>query len=207
MTTDTTPQPITRGLHRAFTLDPDGWAPRTVLFRQFIAWQDRVYPNHVGLVSDRKLYLILRARGFRESRRNGIDGFHGFANDPELAALGRLVLDYSASRYRRGDRSPDSTHLRRTENWHRTLHTEPHPLQGEPGKFNEHGLFVDVFTYCSHTHCTPSGECHGIGCCAECKERLGGEVVDRDEPGRVRARAASLRPSATRQPAAHELHA
>ena len=103
MADDAFPKPVdTAGLEAVFTLDPDAWAPRKALFR--IAHE---YLEPLGEpITPQELYALLRLRGFRESTRRGVHGFHGFRVPPEAAEAPRLVPEHSATSYRAGDRSP-----------------------------------------------------------------------------------------------------
>ncbi|SDQ83311.1 hypothetical protein SAMN02800687_2761 [Curtobacterium sp. UNCCL20] len=103
--------PALNGLERIFDLDPAAWSPRTAVFRAAL---DAMPPGTRPLTS-RELFRILRARGFRESKRQGIYGFHGIRVPEALAELPALILEHSASSYRRGDRSPEARKARHLE--------------------------------------------------------------------------------------------
>ncbi|MCZ0708742.1 hypothetical protein OYT00_01910 [Microbacterium paraoxydans] len=99
------------GLDSIFVLDADSWAPRKALFRLA---HEALAERGVALTPQR-LYRALRARGFRESTRRGVAGFHGFYVVDELAEAPRFVPEHSAASYRRGDRSPEAKRARRRE--------------------------------------------------------------------------------------------
>lgn len=106
-----TDAPDDLGLDDVFVLDPEGWAPRKALYR--IAY-DALAERGVPLTPQR-LYRALRSRGFRESTRRGVAGFHGFYVSDETARAPRLVPEHSASSYRRGDRSPEARAARKRQ--------------------------------------------------------------------------------------------
>lgn len=109
--TATPTTPATDGLEPILDLDPAAWSPRTAVFRAAL---DAMPPGTRPLTS-RELFRILRERGFRESKRRGVYGFHGIRVAEALAELPALVPKHSASSYRRGDRSPEARQARHLE--------------------------------------------------------------------------------------------
>lgn len=109
--TATPAAPALDGLERIFDLNPDAWSPRTAVFRAAL---DAMPPAGRPLTS-RELFRILRERGFRESKRQGVYGFHGIQVPDALAELPALIPKHSASSYRRGDRSPEARQARHLE--------------------------------------------------------------------------------------------
>ncbi|OII14208.1 hypothetical protein BIU97_01795 [Curtobacterium sp. MCBA15_009] len=75
----------------------------------------RVAYEQVGSITSRELFAILRARGFREAKRKGVNGFVGIRVPESVATLPALVPEHSASSYRRGDRSPEAKRARQTQ--------------------------------------------------------------------------------------------
>jgi hypothetical protein len=103
--------PALDGLERVLDLDPNAWSPRTAVFRAAF----HAMPQTTRPLTSRELFRILRERGFRESKRRGVYGFHGIRVPEALAELPALVPKHSASSYRRGDRSPEARKARHLE--------------------------------------------------------------------------------------------
>lgn len=102
------PSPILDGLADIFDLDPAAWAPRPAIYRIAYEYTSRTGPG----ITSRELFAILRARGFRDSKRKGVNGFVGIRVPESIASLPALVPEHSASSYRRGDRSTEARHAR-----------------------------------------------------------------------------------------------
>ncbi|WP_169077558.1 hypothetical protein [Microcella alkalica] len=144
--------PYTAGLSRLFDLDPDGWAPRKALYRLAVAGG---YPY-----SDRAFFELLRRRGFRESTRRGVAGFHGFRVSPALAAAPRLVPQHSAASYRRGDRSREAREARRLQRQVAELYRDD-PLPEPPAFLQPGELWNDELTQCQrHNRSSDVTRCH-----------------------------------------------
>jgi hypothetical protein len=121
MVTATT-TPDTAGLEQLLDFDPDAWSPRPAVFRQ----ASTAIPSSARQLTAPELYGILRARGFRETKRRGILGFVGIRVSPEHLDAPALVPEHSASSYRnRGDRSPEARRALRHDRTARAILKDP----------------------------------------------------------------------------------
>lgn len=116
-------------LHDNYVLDDSAWSPRTAVYTQATRYAEL---HGLPIPSDREVYSSLRLRGFRESTRKGVRGFHGIRTAPALATVKRPTrIPGTSSGYRSGDRSTASLDAVRIDRSIKKAHTKDPGLSAQ----------------------------------------------------------------------------